>query len=108
MVTLAFAIQNRKKKIEAWLAGEHSGARGKTSTAQFIRDYLIEVRGNKCEQCGWCEVNQHSGKVPIELEHIDGNFRNNHIDNLKLLCPNCHSLTKTYKSLNKGKGRPRN
>ena len=39
------------------------------------------------------------------LEHIDGNSENNSLDNLKLLCPNCHSLTPTYKNLNKGNGR---
>lgn len=56
-------------------------------------------------ECGWCEVNPISGKVPIELEHIDGDSNNNSLENLKLLCPNHHSLTPTYKYLNKGKGR---
>ena len=46
-----------------------------------------------------------SGKVPIELDHIDGNSENNSLENLRILCPNCHSLTPTYKSSNKGKGR---
>ena len=69
------------------------------------KKYLIEKHGAKCMECGWCEVNPTSGKVPIELEHIDGNSNNNSLDNLKLLCPNHHSLTATYKSLNKGKGR---
>lgn len=67
--------------------------------------YLIKTFGNKCMRCGWCEVNEKSGNVPIELEHIDGNSGNNILDNLKLLCPNCHSLTPTYKALNKGNGR---
>lgn len=55
--------------------------------------------------CGWGEMNKTTGKIPLEVDHIDGNFRNNQIDNLRLLCPNCHSLTSNYKSLNKGKGR---
>ena len=55
--------------------------------------------------CGWCRVHPVTGKVPIELEHIDGNSLNNSPDNVKLLCPNCHSLTSTYKALNMGKGR---
>ena len=56
-------------------------------------------------ECGWCEINKYSGNVPIELEHIDGNSENNSLENLKLLCPNCHSLTPTYKALNTGNGR---
>jgi predicted transcriptional regulator len=70
-----------------------------------MKKYLIINYGNKCMECGWCEFNKTSGKVPIELEHIDGNSENNNLDNLKLLCPNCHSLTPTYKGLNKGNGR---
>jgi hypothetical protein len=69
------------------------------------KKYLIEKYGNKCMECGWDKINPFCNKVPIELEHIDGNSENNSLDNLKLLCPNCHSLTPTYKALNIGKGR---
>jgi 5-methylcytosine-specific restriction endonuclease McrA len=51
--------------------------------------------------CDWNKVNQKTGLVPIQLEHIDGDSDNNKIENLKLLCPNCHSLTPTFGSLNK-------
>jgi len=56
-------------------------------------------------ECGWDKRNPLSNKIPIELEHIDGNSENNMLENLKLLCPNCHSLTPTYKALNTGNGR---
>jgi hypothetical protein len=69
------------------------------------KNYLISQRGNKCEDCGWDKVNTKTGNCPIELEHIDGNSGNNSIENLKLLCPNCHSLTSTYKNSNRGNGR---
>ena len=69
------------------------------------KNYLIDKFGKKCMECGWCKMNSHSGTIPIELEHIDGNSENNDLSNLKLLCPNCHSLTPTYKTLNKGNGR---
>lgn len=67
--------------------------------------YLIKKFGAKCMDCGWDKKNVITGNVPIELEHIDGNSGNNSLENLKLLCPNCHSLTPTYKALNKGNGR---
>ena len=67
--------------------------------------YLIKKYGEKCMDCGWCEKNKKTGNIPIQLEHIDGHSENNSLDNLKLLCPNCHSLTPTYGSLNKGNGR---
>lgn len=91
--------------IERWLAGLELGTRGKTATCGHIKKYLINIRGDKCERCGWCEVNPTTNKVPIELEHIDGVWNNNNIENLILLCPNCHSLTPTYRSLNYGAGR---
>lgn len=97
----------RMNKVKLWLEGNHNGMRGKTATVNWIKWYLIKERGEKCEMCGWSEINPHTGNIPIELEHKDGDFTNNDINNLQLLCPNCHSLTPTYKSLNKGKGRPR-
>lgn len=75
------------------------------ASSKTLKLFLIRKYGNKCMLCGWCKINKYSGRVPIELEHIDGNSENNKLENLKLLCPNCHSLTPTYKALNKGKGR---
>ncbi len=69
------------------------------------KKYLIKLYGEKCMECGWCEINKYTNKIPIEIEHIDGNSTNNDLSNLKLLCPNCHSLTPTYKGANKGNGR---
>jgi hypothetical protein len=76
-----------------------------TISFKIYKKYLIVKFGNKCMECGWCEVNPVTGNVPIQLEHIDGNSDNNSLDNIKLLCPNCHSLTPTYGALNKGNGR---
>lgn len=76
-----------------------------TASSRTLKLYLIEKHGNSCMECGWNKVNPTTGNVPIELEHIDGNSENNNLDNLKLLCPNCHSLTPTYKALNLGNGR---
>lgn len=97
----------RMIKVNLWLKGELNGMRGKTSTVKWIKWYLIQTYGEKCMYCGWCERNNHTGNIPIELSHKDGDFTNNNINNLELICPNCHSLTDSYKGGNKKKGRPR-
>lgn len=73
----------------------------------YYKRYIIEKRSPKCEECGWSKVNQFTGRIPVELEHVDGNCTNNKLSNLKLLCPSCHSLTSTYKGSNRGKGSAR-
>jgi len=77
----------------------------KTKISGYIRRYLFKKYDNKCSKCGWNETNKFTGNIPIEVEHIDGNSENNKEENLTLLCPNCHSLTKTYKGANRGNGR---
>jgi hypothetical protein len=72
----------------------------------FIRKYLIQRDGEKCSACGWDRRHPKTGRVPVEVEHIDGDYRNNRPENLTLLCPNCHSLTDTFRALNRGRGRP--
>lgn len=95
----------RQVSLQAWLNGESDGLRGGIALQHSVRDYLLKQAGNKCSRCGWCEINPMTGKSPLEIDHVDGNHKNNRSENLRVLCPNCHSLTSTYKSLNKGKGR---
>ncbi|MFA6315265.1 MAG: endonuclease [Candidatus Paceibacterota bacterium] len=70
-----------------------------------MKKYLREKYGNKCILCGWSVVNTKTGLVPLVADHIDGNWRNNYESNLRLICPNCDSLTATYGGSNKGNGR---
>ena len=72
---------------------------------ETYKRFLISKYGEKCMECGWSEKHPNTNIVPIQLEHRDGNSENNNLDNLKLLCPNCHSLTPTFGALNKGNGR---
>jgi len=72
----------------------------------LLRRYLIQRFGKRCARCGWNQRNVKTGKIPVEVEHIDGNWWNNRPENLTLLCPNCHSLTPTFRALNRGRGRP--
>lgn len=71
-----------------------------------VRDYLIRKYREACARCGWAERNPVTRRVPLEIEHIDGDWRNSTEANLTVLCPNCHSLTPTFRGLNKGRGRP--
>jgi predicted nucleic acid-binding Zn ribbon protein len=94
----------RKRITELWLSGKHTGGTW-SGVCEFVRIWLIARFGNRCVKCGWHEVNVTSGKVPIQVEHIDGNPYNHRPENLTLLCPNCHSLTPTFGGLNRGSGR---
>jgi transposase-like protein len=68
-----------------------------------LKNYLLDCRGHVCEVCG---ISEWMGQpAPIELDHKDGNPTNNDLRNLRLICPNCHAQTKTYKGKNKGNGR---
>jgi hypothetical protein len=90
--------------ISRWIKGLESGwVIGGVS--KYVKRWLVEQRGEKCERCGWNKVHSVTGKVPIEIEHIDGNWMNCRPKNLAVLCPNCHSLTPTFRGLNRGKGR---
>ena len=94
-----------KKYIQDWKSGLNNGMKGKYQISNHVRHYLYEKYNYKCAECGWNKKNPYSHIVPLEIEHIDGNYLNNSESNLILLCPNCHSLTATYKGANKGHGR---
>jgi 5-methylcytosine-specific restriction endonuclease McrA len=93
--------------IQVWRSGDVDGGIGLTvrSVSRHIKRYLYEGSAGKCTLCGWNEVHRLTKVAPLEIDHIDGNSENNTLQNLRLLCPNCHSLTTNYKNLNKGKGR---
>lgn len=65
-----------------------------------LKNRLIKegIKENKCECCG---ISEWNGKpLNLELHHIDGNSCNHLLDNLQLLCPNCHSQTDNFRSKN--------
>jgi hypothetical protein len=60
-----------------------------------LKKYLVEKYENKCALCS--QTNIWNGQLLIfHLDHIDGNSDNNFPNNLRQLCPNCHSQTETY------------
>ncbi len=76
---------------------------GEVTERITLRKVLTEVRGYKCECCG---ITEHNNKpIVLQVDHVDGNAGNNMPSNLRLICPNCHSQTKSYGGGNKGNGR---
>ena len=65
---------------------------------------MLEESGHKCSECGWGKANPVNGITYLEIDHIDGSRENGYKENLRVLCPNCHTLTDTYKTLNKNVG----
>jgi len=61
-----------------------------------LRQRLVNagIKQNQCEACGITEW--MGNPLPFELDHIDGNRSNNCLDNLRMLCPNCHAQTETW------------
>jgi len=93
--------------IDKWKAGLVTGERGintKNISAHLVR-YLKSKYNDKCSLCGWHRVNENTGRVPLEIDHLDGDASNNTESNLRLICPNCYALTCNYKNSNKGSGR---
>ena len=94
-----------KEYIEKWKSGEIDGLRGEYQLSTYIQKYIKEKYDNKCCECGWNKINPVTGYSPLEVHHTDGDYKNNSEDNLILLCPNCHSLTDTYKNMSNHSGR---
>ena len=93
--------------VKDWRDGKKNGLQGMGIVSRHVKRYLRGKFGNKCCICGWGKVNNHTKAkiIPLVADHIDGDRRNNTEHNLRLICPNCDSLTPTYAGLNIGNGR---
>lgn len=99
------AEQQKLELVERWLRGEIDGGTKAGGVRPAIRNYLLKKAGYKCTECGWGKINPKTGRYPLHIDHVDGDSRNGGPGNLRVLCPNCHSLTPTYAGANAGKGR---
>ena len=98
-----FQHERRFSRYAEFLKGNE---RPNPQVKSFLRWAVIRYLGfEACSRCGWAERHPVTDRIPVEVEHIDGDWRNNHPVNLTLLCPSCHALTPTYRALNWGRGR---
>ena len=101
------ADSRSQKVVDDWLLNQtvenFYTADGQPRNA--IRRYFINKNNCQCTRCGWGEKHHLADLPALEIEHIDGNWENCTIDNIDIICPNCHSLTDTYKARNRGNGR---
>lgn len=64
------------------------------------RLFRAKLKTPKCELCGWAERSV-DGRIPVELDHVNSQHDDNRLKNLRILCPNCHSLQPTHRGKNK-------
>ncbi|WP_425556423.1 HNH endonuclease [Hymenobacter saemangeumensis] len=112
----AFGIDTSHFTGAAWNQGKRYRAFGKYpdlaellvdgSTCQSfkLKNRLLKA-GLLQKSCSSCGLTQWLNKpIPLELDHINGFRTDNRIENLRLLCPNCHALTDTYRGKNQKRG----
>lgn len=99
------------KHFRAWNKGKvlHTPEEIFTSNSRFSTGHVkqtllkLKLKEWKCECCGIFEW--HSKPLTLELDHINGNNRDHRIENIRLLCPNCHSLTSNFRGRNTNTGK---
>lgn len=98
--------EHRQKSIDARRDSSLENAFREKSSASngFVKKVLLEQIGveEKCQNCG---ISEWQGvKIPLELDHINGVSNDHRINNIRLLCPNCHSITPTWRGRNINSG----
>lgn len=112
-----FEINISHFKGRGWNKGLHLDFKPRVSLEKilvqnsYFQSYKLKNRLIKegfklacCEECGWAKKSK-DGRIPIELDHINGDVNDNRLKNLRILCPNCHSLKNTHRGCNKKNGR---
>ncbi|MGW3951396.1 HNH endonuclease [Streptomyces sp. NPDC004752] len=93
----------RHRAPEGLLVKQSAANARRMQSSRLKRALLKHGIEERCAMCGMAPV-WLGEPLPLEVDHIDGDWRNNEIQNLRLLCPNCHSTTDSYR----GRGTSRN
>lgn len=80
------------------LEGKHPYYQTFKLNKRLVKEKILEY---KCSCCGISEWNNKP--ITLQLDHINGNNSDHRLENLRLICPNCHSQTDTYCGKNKEK-----
>ncbi|MGK5728669.1 HNH endonuclease signature motif containing protein [Streptomyces sp. URMC 124] len=94
--------RKRKRSLEELLTVQTAPEARREQSCRLKKAMLALGVADRCALCRIDAVWQGI-PLPLEVDHIDGDWRNNRIENLRLLCPNCHSTTDTYR----GRGKAR-
>lgn len=87
-----FNSRPKMRRSEENVFCENSTATQKTLRRWFIKGNYIDY---KCSECG-LEGDWNGKELKLQLDHINGDNKDNRIENLRWLCPNCHSQTETF------------
>jgi 5-methylcytosine-specific restriction endonuclease McrA len=90
-----YAFGKKVYKLQDILDGKHPQYQSNKLRTRLIN---TGVKEHKCEICKLTEWNNFP--IPLELNHIDGNKHNHLLENLEIICPNCHAQTSTYRGKN--------
>ena len=91
------SLDKRTQILQEWLDGNYFNKKG--VPPEVAKKWISEQQNHKCLMCGISDWNNKP--ITFQFDHIDGNPDNNTKENIRMICPNCHSKTETYGVKNK-------